>query len=332
MTSIDVIIPCYRYGHFLRECVDSVVSQQVPSLRILIIDDASPDDSAEVAGDLARQDPRIHLIQHAKNKGHISTYNEGIEWATSEFMLILSADDYLLPGSLGRSLDLLTKCPDAGLAFGHAMAIYSDEQPDRTNGPISSDKPYSYRILSLRSFIEASRGGNIVPTATAVVRTELQKLVGGYRPELPHSGDMEMWMRFAAHANVGYIDAFQAVYRRHRGNMSTAYMRDCWLPDLKQRECAIDWFFRECGHLAPNREELRAILMRSLGRCALSHASEAFNNGDLELSLNIREFAIRVCPQLTRSWPWTKLLVKRALGPKGWSTLSPAVARVKDLL
>ncbi len=48
MSFVDVIVPCYRYGHFLRECVESVLEQEV-NVRVLIIDDASPDDTAEVA-------------------------------------------------------------------------------------------------------------------------------------------------------------------------------------------------------------------------------------------------------------------------------------------
>ena len=72
-------------------------------------------------------------------------------------------------------------------------------------------------------FIEFSGAHNLVATCSAVVRTELQKRLGGYRNELPHTGDMEMWLRFAAHAAVGFIPAYQGVYRQHKTNMSTAY-------------------------------------------------------------------------------------------------------------
>ena len=89
MSSLDVYIPCYCYGHFLRECVQSVLSQSIQDVRVLIIDDASPDDSAEVAASLARQDSRLELRRHAVNQGHIRTYNEGLEWATGDYTLLL---------------------------------------------------------------------------------------------------------------------------------------------------------------------------------------------------------------------------------------------------
>ena len=65
MSSVDVIVPCYRYAHFLRECVESVLLQSGPSVRVLIIDDASPDNTSEVASDLAKQDRRVAFLQHS---------------------------------------------------------------------------------------------------------------------------------------------------------------------------------------------------------------------------------------------------------------------------
>src|ERR1017187_3370421 len=109
------------------------------------------------------------------------------------------------------------------------------------------DRSEDYRILSGLEFIELSGSSNIVPAAAAVARTALQKRLGGYRPELPHSGDMEMWLRFAAHGSVGMFEAPQAVYRRHDGNMSVPYLSRSGLQDLVERKAAFDCFFETCG-------------------------------------------------------------------------------------
>src|SRR6478735_3073425 len=108
-SGVDVIVPCYRYAHFLRECVESVLtnSSSKVKVRVLIIDDASPDNTAEVAEALVQKDSRITFVRHAVNRGHIATYNEGIEWIAAKYMLLLSADDYLLPGALARSIALM---------------------------------------------------------------------------------------------------------------------------------------------------------------------------------------------------------------------------------
>ena len=78
LARIDVFIPCYNYGRFLYQCVNSVLGQEGVDVRVLVIDDASPDNTAEVAAALAREDPRVTVIRHSSNKGHINTYNEGI--------------------------------------------------------------------------------------------------------------------------------------------------------------------------------------------------------------------------------------------------------------
>jgi glycosyltransferase involved in cell wall biosynthesis len=69
------------------------------------LDDASPDNASEVGAEVAREDSRVTLVRHHVNKGHIATYNEGIDWVSADYMLLLSADDYLLPGALDRAAD-----------------------------------------------------------------------------------------------------------------------------------------------------------------------------------------------------------------------------------
>ena len=322
MSSVDVIVPCYRYGHFLRECVESVLAESVQSIRVLIIDDASPDNTAEVAADLVREDARVTFLRHTTNKGHIATYNEGIEWASADYMLILSADDYLLPGALNRAAKLMDAHPEVGFTFGKAIELNDGGATKITN--VAADQA-SWRILGGLEFIELSGSGNIVHTPTAVVRTELQKRLGGYRPELPHSGDMEMWMRFAAHSSVGIFEGYQAVYRRHSGNMSLDYTMTTWLPDLKQRKAAFDGFFQTCSYTLPNAPQLRRKLFWSLGCDAVGLSSAAFNERKIEVSEELSTFALELCPEVKWSLPWTKLACKRRMGPRAWRVLRPVV-------
>jgi glycosyltransferase involved in cell wall biosynthesis len=322
MSSVDVIVPCYRYGHFLRQCVESVLSQSLPNVRILVIDDASPDNTAEIAAELVRKDCRVTFLRHTTNKGHINTYNEGIDWASGDYMLILSADDYLLPGALRRSADLMDGHPEVGFTFGRGIELNNTGTTPQLSDTVDIARKGGWRIVPGRQFIELSGARNIVSTPTAVVRTELQKQLGGYRPELPHSGDMEMWLRFAAHASIGILDAYQAVYRRHSSNMSTPYTKESWLPDLEQRKTALEWFFQSRGYMSPDRQ-LRARLLRLLSLDAISCASGAFNEGKMKTSEDLESFAVRICPGVKRSLPWVKLACKRFVGYRAWCAMRP---------
>ena len=345
---IDVIIPCYNYGRFLYQCVNSVLGQVGVDVRVLVIDDASPDNTAEVAAALARENPRVTVIRHSTNKGHISTYNEGIEWASADYMLLLSADDYLLPGALRRATDLMDAYPEVGFTFGNEIVLCDSGNETLTKGIIETTDCSGKRILEGRrfilegrSFIELSGADVLVATCTAVIRTELQKRLGGYRHELPKTGDMEMWLRFAAHASVGFIAAHQGVYRQHRANMSAElynitdngviYKKNRRLPDIQQRKAALDCFLESCHDVLPQYEHRCRRLYRQLSEYSVRSASIAFNDGEMEEFREVSDFALAVCPEIKRSSAWAKLTCKRWMGPRTWHALRPAAAAIRAM-
>ena len=87
--TVTVVIPCYKYGHFLAGVVESVLSQPGVDADVIIVDDASPDESGAVADALAEADPRIRVIHHPENKRHIATYNDGLSAATGKYVVLL---------------------------------------------------------------------------------------------------------------------------------------------------------------------------------------------------------------------------------------------------
>jgi glycosyltransferase involved in cell wall biosynthesis len=327
MSSIDIVIPCYRYGHYLRECVQSVLTQGVPNLRILILDDASPDETPTVGAALVQEDARVAYRRHAVNLGHINTYNEGIDWTRADYMLLLSADDYLLPRALKRAIDLMDAHPQIGLCFGEAVEL----QDGGGTRPIAVDVATAGKSSSVMhgaDFIRlcAKAGSiNVVPTPTAIVKTSLLKQLGGYRIDLPHSGDLELWLRLAAHSSVGFLKVKQAVYRRHAANMSLAYIKDNCVADLEQRKAAFDGFLQSCRGSIPEADRLYQSLLRPLAHEAVGHASSAFNSYRLELSSRLCDFAVSLDPSVRRSAAWNALACKRLMGVGLSSVLRPAV-------
>ncbi|EIG57068.1 glycosyltransferase family 2 protein [Bradyrhizobium sp. WSM1253] len=325
MSSVDVVVPCYLYGRFLRECVESILTQSGPTLRVLIIDDASPDDTAEVAGALVRADSRVSFRRHASNRGHIATYNEGIAWASAEYMALLSADDFLAPGALQRAAEFMDCHSSVGFTFGGAIALEDGKMRPLA---VASELRRGTRVLPGLEFIKLGRARNIVLAPSVVVRTSLQKKIGGYLSELTHSGDMEMWLRFAAHGDVGFIDEIQAVYRRHPTNMSHGYSPE---EDLLQRKAAFDHFLSACSAVIPNIHYLCIWLTRQLALDAIGCASRAFNEGNIELSARLSDLALDLDPRVGRSRRWWSLACKRRLGLRRWELIRPAVDRLRGL-
>ena len=123
MHRIDVIVPCYNYARYLRGCVQSVLRQEGVQVRVLIIDDFSPDHTPEVGRALAEEDSRVEYRRHPQNARHIATYNEGFEWAAGGATLRLSADDLLTPGALFRALRAAQERYAAGERSGEALRL-----------------------------------------------------------------------------------------------------------------------------------------------------------------------------------------------------------------
>jgi glycosyltransferase involved in cell wall biosynthesis len=315
MSRVDVFVPCYNYGRFLRECVGSVLSQEGVDVRVLILDDASSDDSPEVGRALAAEDPRVEYRRHAVNRGHIATYNEGIDWVGGDYCLLLSADDVLTHGSLARAADVMEQHPEVVLCYGRAIAT-ADPRPDSFAAPAR----LTWQVYEGHRFVEmtARAWNNIVPTPTAVGRTEVQKRIGGYNPRLTHTGDMDMWLRFAACGSVAALDAEQAYYRLHGTNMSTGYFGPNEFTQLRE---AFDSFFDDQGRHLTDLPRIRQIAHRGLAVQAFYLANDLFNAGDTAACEEFLRLAVERWPGVRNHRGWRRLRLKRLLGCRCWKIL-----------
>jgi glycosyltransferase involved in cell wall biosynthesis len=328
MSSVAVVIPCYNYGSFLPQCVNSVLTQEGVDLRILIIDDCSTDETEAVSRRLASIDRRIEFVRHQTNRGHISTYNEGLlEWACADYALLLSADDALTPGALSRAAAVLDARPDVGFVFGSSIEFVDQVPWDRF---VLENGPTVHIISHLQLLEEACRLCRTkIQSPAVMVRLKLQRKVGGYRADLPHSGDTEMWLRLAYHGVIGVLQADQAFQRLHERSMSHTYPA-VWR--LRQQKAALDTHLREHQDLIRNAEHLERLAQRSFGETAFWGAYNAFDTGDLADCAEYLEFASEVYPPLCSWQAWSRLAWKRRLGPRVWTLLRPVVADLQNVI
>jgi glycosyltransferase involved in cell wall biosynthesis len=285
MSHVDVMVVCYNYGRFLRECVESVLAQSHTDLRVVIVDDASTDDTPVVCSELMSKDRRVEVVRHAINRGHIRTYNECIDLARDEYMLLLSADDYLLPGALARAVAVLDAEREIGLV--HGAWFWCHEDGTVTNPNVAAP---STEIVDRVWLIERLAIGNYIHTATAVVRTSVQKTLGGYRLELPHTGDLDMWLRFALHGNVAYVAERQAAYRRHDRNMSLNY-QIC--ADLQQCVQTFQYHYQDIRRRMPNGLLLEARVRQLVARKMREVAHELKRDGQIRPAFVMRGRSIQ---------------------------------------
>jgi GT2 family glycosyltransferase len=272
---VSVVVPCYNYGRFLRDCVDSVITQRDVDLDLLIVNDASTDDSGEIADSIASADGRVRVHHNEKNLGHIASYNVGFSKVTGKYVLLLSADDMLTPGALARAVALLEARPSVGFVYGWSLPFTGNTLPPARTGTRSWSVWHGADWVTDR----CRRGWNVIRSSDAVVRRSVLERVGGYCEELPHSGDFEWWMRAALVSDVGMVGgADQIYYRLHGTNMS----RTTYAPTIVNLQETRRAFDVALAGDDPERREMRRTAYRTMARKAIQLAIAEFMAGELD--------------------------------------------------
>jgi glycosyltransferase involved in cell wall biosynthesis len=321
------VIPCYNYGHYLPTAVRSVLEQSSVDVEVIVIDDASPDGSAAVVQGLAA-DGRVRAILHRSNRGHVATYNEGLEEATGDYVVLLSADDALAPGSLARATALLEAQPSVGLVYGHPIVF--DDEPPTPSGHIRN-----WTIWTGEDWIgrRCRTSRNCIMNPEVVMRTSVQRAIGGYDANLPHSGDFEMWLRAASVSDVGRVNGpAQGFYRVHSESMQRTTYAGA-LVDLEGRLAAFEKVLSDSPARIGRRDALLAVAKRALAVSALECARSAFDHGRAtkEPVDDYLAFAARVWPAVRQTRKWRALTRCTAAHPYRFDRgLGPIVRRTTE--
>jgi glycosyltransferase involved in cell wall biosynthesis len=329
VSRVDVVVPCYNYARFLGRCVGSILGQEGAEVRVLVIDDASSDDTPDVGRRLAAADPRVEFRRHDVNRGHIATYNEGLlGWAQADYSLLISADDVVAPGAFRRATRLLDAHPEAGMAFGHARVLAGDADPPDDPGPEDPE----FRIVPGADFLRrcCERAHCPVSTPTAIVRTTMQQECGGYSADLPHSADLEMWMRFAMRGPIIVLKSVQAWYRWHAGNMAAQYYNQL-LGDRGEFLTTCHRMLGRSGELYPGAREWMNTMHRVVAKEAVFSANKCFDLGDDKGSRAWLALAAEIDPGIRSSRGWWRARVARLLGRPLTGVVRPMLHRLRGL-
>ena len=134
MPEISVIIPAYNRADLLVRAVESVQIQDFSDLEIVIVDDGSQDNTAEVVAQLRHNEPRIRYIAHAQNRGEAAARNTGLREARSDLIAFLDSDDAWLEGKLKRQYAALRDAGEGVAAIATAQIIV---HPDGTHTSVA---------------------------------------------------------------------------------------------------------------------------------------------------------------------------------------------------
>jgi glycosyltransferase involved in cell wall biosynthesis len=211
-TPVAVVMPCHNYGQWVEEAIRSVQAQTLPPAELLVIDDGSTDDSAQILDRLAAElSPALPLrVIHQPNAGLVATLNRAVRETTSPYVAFASADDVLLPTFLEHLVAALDDDAAAGFAYCK-MELFGDETGVHLTYPFSAGR----LIFDI----------NYVAGASAVRRAAFDA-AGGFR-DLPGHEDWDLWLGFVAAGWRGrLVDEVLYRWRRHPTARNHAKMSD----------------------------------------------------------------------------------------------------------
>jgi len=206
---VSVIIPCYNAEAYIAEAIDSALSQTYPHDEVIVVDDASTDNSLRI---IRAYEPRIRVVANNRNMERAWSRNRGISEAKGEFIAFLDADDVWQPNKLLLQMAALAEHQDAGLC---SCGFWSNPQEPCVFGN-KSIEGRGTRLL-LRS--------NRLGLSTVVVRRDALDAVGLFDHQTCPCEDYDLWLRLSLVTRFVCVPDPLVYYRLHEGQSSADNLR-----------------------------------------------------------------------------------------------------------
>lgn len=191
---VSVVVPTYNRSGLVGRAIRSVLAQSFQDWEMLVIDDASEDDTEEVVAGFS--DSRIRYIQHATNQGGSAARNTGIREARGTYIAFLDSDDTWLPSKLELQVKAFSKS-DTSVGLIYTGMIHKHENGESSKYPPRFRGNLTHNLLT-RNVIGS--------TSTAIIRGDVFERVGGFDPGLPARQDVDLWLRIACCYRIDFVD------------------------------------------------------------------------------------------------------------------------------
>ena len=220
---ISIISLSYNYARYIEQAIQSVLAQTYPHWELVVVDDASDDDSLEVVRRF--DDPRIVVLPLAEHQGAAAAYNAAYARCRGKYLGTVDADDQYLPDKLARQVDMFEARPDLDVIGTWIVQIDADGREVDGRNASACNRPRDLNAL------DSWAGEDLLNHSSALIRKSTHDRVGGLNPQLDLAPDFELWLRFLAHgARFDVIPEPLTRYRSHSANVSHTHdSRELWL-------------------------------------------------------------------------------------------------------
>lgn len=223
MVKVSVIVPNYCHAPFLRERIDSILAQDYPYYEVILLDDASTDESSSILKEYSSHPKVKTLVINKQNTGNtFLQWMRGFSLATGDYIWIAESDDTASPSFLSRLTDILDKFPQIAMAFSASRWV--DEEGHPIARRLDHIWRHDFSMDGEQFILRFLLGYNHVCNASAVLfrRSILQKTDMEAIVQYKASGDRLFWINIACQGDVYYIHDYLNSFRQHVHKVSNA--------------------------------------------------------------------------------------------------------------
>lgn len=300
MVKVSVCIPTYNAARYLPEAIESVLQQDFDDYELVICDDVSTDQTPEICR--GYHDPRVRYIRYEESGRQAGNFNRCLQEARGEYVTLLHADDWLLPGFLRDRVKRLDDDPGLGFVFGAVQIADAESNITSMNGRWADD--HDFRPMEL---LDHLLFGCIVSPPSMMVRKAIATKAGPFRTDLTWGHDWEWAIRLAEAGGAYYASTPGSVYRVHDESGTAEQLNAAKNGPQERRilEQTLDRLSAEDGRF----RELRRPVFRALSRRHMYFAEQALFDGRRRVVRNNLYYASRADAfMLARPTFWALLL------------------------
>ncbi|MEB3178365.1 MAG: glycosyltransferase family A protein [Nostocaceae cyanobacterium] len=253
--TVTIIMPAYNAAPYLAESIESVLAQTFQDFELLIIDDGSQDNTAEIARQYCEKDYRVKLFSQP-NQGVSNTRNKGIKMAKGEYIAFFDADDLWMPEKLAAHIEHFKSSSELGLSFARVEFMTFDGKPTGqfSNSRLKNIQPEYLYYENL-----------VITPSNAVIRSRVFEEVEGFDKNLSGTEDADLFLRVKCQGwNVEGINRVLVRYRTSLAGVSSNL--DRMEEDWNRFSNKVKLYAPELFQQHYNRAE--AVFLRYLARRA----------------------------------------------------------------
>jgi GT2 family glycosyltransferase len=255
-------MPAFNAGRYISSAIDSALAQTFADLEVLVVDDGSTDDTADIVASAVARDSRVRLLRQ-RNGGVSVARNAALRVARGRYIALLDSDDVWLPGFLEAQVALLESRPDIAVVTANAFFLGGprDGQPAR---PFPDPRPHPTAAEMIAD--------ETAVFIMSVFRREVCEAIGGFDETKATNEDYDFWLR-AAHAGFRFLrnDTPLGQYRSHSDSLSAneSRMQRGILVVLNEHRPRVADHPEESTVLERQIARFETELLASEARCAL---------------------------------------------------------------